>query len=49
MEFPKCQTYASIFPQIFNNSDCTILDRLQSMKIEFEETPEVSYSSPTNY
>ena len=38
MEFTEYRSYPSIFTRICNNSSCTILDRLQSVKIEFGET-----------
>ena len=40
MEIPEYRSYPSIFTRICNNSSCTVLDRLLSVKIEFGETPE---------
>ena len=40
MKFPKDRSYPSKLTRICNKSSCPILDRLQSVKIEFGETPE---------
>ena len=49
MEFPEYRSYPSIFTRICNNSGCTILDRLWSVKIKFGETPKkwVTVVQPT--
>ena len=49
MEFPEYQSYPSVFARICINSSSTILDRLQSMKTDFRETPEkwVTVVQPT--